>query len=363
MIPADDPPALQHQRRLRPRARVPEGPPADWAEQLAELALADGMSAFIARRRDDAGRSLPAVRRRGARPRGPRAGRRPSALRPAASRRRQRDAVRTAAPAAHGRRGRTAGRATWSSPRPPARRSSRQLRDLVEQVAAGALDAGAARSHINAMTMRQNNWTLGTYCESYCRVVTTHHTLEDPACSRTCGGADPALGPVVDRLEEEHQVIHDVLERRRPRAGRACRRPGRRTAAARRGRPADRHAAVAPVLRGARARRAAGPARLRLGPVLWILAVARSRPVRCSGVPGEEPIAGAMRDEPGASECRAGWPAVGRRSAGQALVGVDAEVDGHREAGEGDGDAQRRRPGCAAGPPDRGVTPRRTPRP
>ena len=29
------------------------------------------------------------------------------------------------------------------------------------------------------MTMRQNNWTLGTYCESYCRVVTTHHTLED----------------------------------------------------------------------------------------------------------------------------------------------------------------------------------------
>ena len=36
-----------------------------------------------------------------------------------------------------------------------------------------------ARSAINTMTMRQNNWTLGAYCESYCRIVTGHHTLED----------------------------------------------------------------------------------------------------------------------------------------------------------------------------------------
>src|SRR5699024_5117984 len=33
-----------------------------------------------------------------------------------------------------------------------------QVRDLVEQVAAGSTSAGAARSQINAMTMRQNNW-------------------------------------------------------------------------------------------------------------------------------------------------------------------------------------------------------------
>ena len=35
------------------------------------------------------------------------------------------------------------------------------------------------RSFINRMTIRQNNWTLGTFCETYCRVVTHHHTLED----------------------------------------------------------------------------------------------------------------------------------------------------------------------------------------
>lgn len=88
----------------------------------------------------------------------------------------------------------------------------RSVRDLIDQVTAGTLDAGAARSHISTMTMRQNNWTVGVYCESYCRVVTTHHTIEDQSVFPHLRGADPALAPVVDRLESEHRSIHDVLE-------------------------------------------------------------------------------------------------------------------------------------------------------
>ena len=87
-----------------------------------------------------------------------------------------------------------------------------QIRDLVEQVAAGSIGVGQARSHINTMTMRQNNWTLGVYCESYCRLVTTHHSIEDASLFPRLRRADPALAPVVNRLQEEHQVIHDVLE-------------------------------------------------------------------------------------------------------------------------------------------------------
>ena len=63
------------------------------------------------------------------------------------------------------------------------------------------------------MTLRQNNWTLGTYCESYCRVVTTHHTIEDISVFPHLRAAEPALVPVIDRLEEEHRIIHDVIER------------------------------------------------------------------------------------------------------------------------------------------------------
>ncbi|KAB8195367.1 LLM class flavin-dependent oxidoreductase [Nonomuraea phyllanthi] len=88
-----------------------------------------------------------------------------------------------------------------------------RLRDLVEQVAAGAIDAGTARSHVNAMTMRQNNWTLGAYCASYCRLVTMHHTAEDAMLFPDLRRAEPGLAPVLDRLQEEHHAIHKVLER------------------------------------------------------------------------------------------------------------------------------------------------------
>lgn len=87
-----------------------------------------------------------------------------------------------------------------------------QVRDLVGQVRRGALSVGAARSVVNTMALRQNNWTLGTYCETYCRLVTGHHTLEDVGIFTHLRRAQPDLGPVLDRLEEEHHVIADVLE-------------------------------------------------------------------------------------------------------------------------------------------------------
>ena len=87
-----------------------------------------------------------------------------------------------------------------------------QVRDIVDQVRRGQLGVGAARSEINTMTMRQNNWTLGAYCESYCRIVTGHHALEDRSVFTHLRHSEPDLGAVLDRLSEEHHVIHDVLE-------------------------------------------------------------------------------------------------------------------------------------------------------
>ncbi|MCU1537616.1 MAG: class flavin-dependent oxidoreductase [Humibacillus sp.] len=87
-----------------------------------------------------------------------------------------------------------------------------QVRDIIDQVRQGLLSVGQARSVVNTMTMRQNNWTLGAYCESYCRVVTGHHTLEDRSIFPHLRRRAPGLTPVIDRLEEEHHVIADVLE-------------------------------------------------------------------------------------------------------------------------------------------------------
>lgn len=87
-----------------------------------------------------------------------------------------------------------------------------RLRDIVEQVAAGEEQAHRARNLINELTLRQNNWTLGAYCAQYCRFVTGHHSLEDRSVFPHLRRSDPALTPVLDRLEQEHVVIHDVLE-------------------------------------------------------------------------------------------------------------------------------------------------------
>lgn len=88
-----------------------------------------------------------------------------------------------------------------------------QLRTLVDQVESGGVGAEEVRSYINRMTIRQNNWTLGTYCLSYCRVLTGHHTLEDRSVFPHLRQSAPELVSVLDRLGDEHEVITELIER------------------------------------------------------------------------------------------------------------------------------------------------------
>ncbi|MFI7587480.1 LLM class flavin-dependent oxidoreductase [Spongisporangium articulatum] len=229
------------------------GPAEVWAEQLADLALGEGIGTFIVAADDPddlrrfAGEVAPVVRelvddeRRGVRAAAPEPERESVNL------------VETVVPASafdvaptpdDGRRlsdAATFRELGWDeSTRPtgpapdPDRRYTRhevatgqhlvdvhdhlrqelaQVRNIVDQVAGGSVDPGVARSAINEMTLRQNNWTMSTYCQSYCRVVTTHHTLEDQSMLPHLKARDPRLAGVVDRLEAEHHVIHEVLER------------------------------------------------------------------------------------------------------------------------------------------------------
>jgi alkanesulfonate monooxygenase SsuD/methylene tetrahydromethanopterin reductase-like flavin-dependent oxidoreductase (luciferase family) len=88
-----------------------------------------------------------------------------------------------------------------------------QLRDMISQVAAGSLDAATARSEINKLTMRQNQWTVGAYCESYCRLVGLHHTLETTQLFPGLSRLDSRLKPVTARLDAEHEIIAGLLSR------------------------------------------------------------------------------------------------------------------------------------------------------
>jgi hemerythrin-like domain-containing protein len=88
-----------------------------------------------------------------------------------------------------------------------------QIRGVVAEVASGHSSAALARSLINRMSMRQNYWSLGAFCATYCRVLTIHHAIEDANLFVDLGSRDSSLAPVIERLTEEHEVVAALLTR------------------------------------------------------------------------------------------------------------------------------------------------------
>jgi hypothetical protein len=87
-----------------------------------------------------------------------------------------------------------------------------RLQGLVDEIRRGLLGVGGARAEVHAMSLRQNNWTLGAYCQSYCGFVNGHHSLEDASVFPHLRRSDASVAPVLDRLAEEHVVIHGLLD-------------------------------------------------------------------------------------------------------------------------------------------------------
>ena len=87
-----------------------------------------------------------------------------------------------------------------------------ELREILAQVRDGGLSAGGARSALNEMALRQNDWTLGAFCSRYCGAVAQHHGLEDDAIFPHLARSDRTLEPVIERLADEHLVIHDAIQ-------------------------------------------------------------------------------------------------------------------------------------------------------
>lgn len=222
-----------------------QGPPRLWAEQLAELALQQGISVFITAPGADAANDLrrfaedvaPAVRELVAQARaGGVAASAPAAAGSYAPPAPIREPVAGTAP---GRSSAAPVSTAWDEsmrPRLPQsgapvstvgrqsqemliqvhehlRQELAQIRDAAEQVATQQMEPAAARSLIYQLTLRQNFWTLGSFCAQYCRVVSLHHTIEDERVFPSLERKDGALGPVLERLSWEHEIIAEQLER------------------------------------------------------------------------------------------------------------------------------------------------------
>ena len=188
-------------------------------EELVRLALEDGISTFVFMTDDAAAidrvaaEIAPAVRERVAAARAGEAAPEPAAPTSTLwdeSDRPRRDRSRSEEPLST--RGRAVGEHLVEV-HDMLRTELTELRDVVGQVRAGALEAGEARSALNAMALRQNDWTLGAFCSRFCFTVASHHTNEDVAMFPHLRSSDASLVPVIDRLADEHVVIHHAIER------------------------------------------------------------------------------------------------------------------------------------------------------
>lgn len=85
--------------------------------------------------------------------------------------------------------------------------------DVVDQVVAGAASVGEARAALHETGLTSAYQRLGSFCGQLCHAVTQHHMIEDVVLYPQLRAADRDLTATIDRLDHEHRVIHEVLER------------------------------------------------------------------------------------------------------------------------------------------------------
>lgn len=85
------------------------------------------------------------------------------------------------------------------------------VRDLSASVMAGAAPE-AVQAEISRLQTNSPLWKLRVNCLYYCRFVHMHHNIEDALLFPELRRTNPALGPVVDRLEADHRLVSDYLD-------------------------------------------------------------------------------------------------------------------------------------------------------
>ena len=86
--------------------------------------------------------------------------------------------------------------------------------EVVRAVAQGEAEVGQARAALHDVGLTEAYQRLGSFCGQLCRAVEVHHRIEDAHLYPALRAADPeGLHDVLDRLVDEHDVVHALLER------------------------------------------------------------------------------------------------------------------------------------------------------
>jgi Hemerythrin HHE cation binding domain len=91
------------------------------------------------------------------------------------------------------------------------RRDLGTVRAMAVDVAAGA-PADEVRAGLRSLAAAGPLWQLKISCLHYCRFVHSHHHAESLALFPALRRVNPALNPVVDKLEADHASVSVVLD-------------------------------------------------------------------------------------------------------------------------------------------------------
>ena len=85
------------------------------------------------------------------------------------------------------------------------------IRQMAADTEAG-LPASAIRGMVRSLASGSAVWQLKVSCLQHCRFVHSHHTHESAVLFPALREANPALDPVVDKLEADHAHVSDLLD-------------------------------------------------------------------------------------------------------------------------------------------------------
>ena len=86
-----------------------------------------------------------------------------------------------------------------------------RVRQLADAASAG-LTAEELRAGVESLATNTLLWQVKVRCLHHCRFVHGHHTLESAILFPELRRTNPALNPVVDKLEADHASIATLLD-------------------------------------------------------------------------------------------------------------------------------------------------------
>lgn len=87
-----------------------------------------------------------------------------------------------------------------------------RLGQVVMRIETGDADDRQLAEALAGLSMADNYRVFGNLCGRECQMLTFHHTAEDRMLFPALHGVNEGLRKVVEKLMEEHEVVHALIE-------------------------------------------------------------------------------------------------------------------------------------------------------